>query len=243
MRILLAGATGALGGRLVPQLVSAGHDVIGMTRTPAKAAAIEARGARPVVADALDPDAVARAVADAEPEAIVHQLTALSGPFDVRRFDRTFAATNRLRTTGTDHLVAAGRAVGVRRFVAQSFAGWPYGRTGGPVKSEEDPLETEPVNAMRQTLEAIQHLERAVTEATWTTGIVLRYGSFYGPGTSFAPGGETIAMLSRRGRVGRPRWARGAARPRRRAARRRRWQGARPRTPAAGAQPRRAHAG
>ena len=198
MRILLAGATGALGGRLVPQLVGAGHDVIGMTRAPAKAAAIEALGARPVVADALDPDAVARAVADAEPEAIVHQLTALSGPFDLRRFDRTFAATNRLRTTGTDHLLAAGRAVGVRRFVAQSFAGWPYRRTGGPVKSEEDPLETEPVNAMRQTLEAILHVEHAVTEATWTTGIVLRYGSFYGPGTSFAPGGETIAMLRRR---------------------------------------------
>ena len=198
MRILLAGATGALGSRLVPRLVDAGHDVVGVTRTPAKIAAIEALGARPVVADALDPDAVARAVAEAEPDAIVHQLTALSGPFDLRHFDRTFEATNRLRTAGTDHLLAAGRAVGVRRFVAQSFAGWPYGRSGGAVKTEEDPLDTEPVDAMRQTLEAIRHLERAVTGATWTTGIVLRYGSFYGPGTSFAPGGETVEMLRRR---------------------------------------------
>jgi nucleoside-diphosphate-sugar epimerase len=198
MRIMVAGATGALGRRLIPRLVGAGHEVVGMTRTPAKAASLEALGARPVVADALDPDAVARAVADAEPEAVVHQLTALSGGFDLRRFGRTFAETNRLRTVGTDHLLAAGRAVGVRRFVAQSFAGWPYARTDGAVKSEDDPLDTQPLDEMRETVEAIRHLERAVTEATWTTGIVLRYGNFYGPGTSLALDGETGEMLRRR---------------------------------------------
>ncbi len=179
------------------QLHSVGklHDLDACT---AKGGALEALGARAVVADALDPDAVARAVADAEPEVIVHQLTALSGGFDLRRFDRTFAATNRLRTEGTDHLLAAGRAIGVRRFVAQSFAGWPYARTGGAIKSEQDPLDSEPVDAMRQTVDAIRHLERAVTEASWTTGIVLRYGTFYGPGTSLAADGESIALLRRR---------------------------------------------
>ena len=124
MRVFVAGATGALGRQLVPQLVARGHDVTGMTHSDSKRDLVRSLGARPVVADALDPDAVARAVAEAEPEVIVHQLTALSGPFDLRHFDRTFAVTNRLRTEGTDHLLAAGRAVGARRFVAQSFAGW-----------------------------------------------------------------------------------------------------------------------
>jgi nucleoside-diphosphate-sugar epimerase len=127
---------------------------------------------------------------------IVHQLTALSGSLDIRHFDRSFALTNRLRTEGTDHLLAAGRAVGVRRFVAQSYAGWPFARTGGPVKTEDDPLDPAPVNAMRETFDAIRHVEDAVTGATWTEGIVLRYGGFYGPGTSLGPdGGETVDQL------------------------------------------------
>jgi nucleoside-diphosphate-sugar epimerase len=200
MKIFVAGATGALGRVLVPQLVGSGHEVVGMTRTPSKQDLIRSLGARPVVANALDPDAVARAVAEAEPEAIVHQLTALSGSIDLRHMERDFAETNRLRTEGTDHLLAAGHAVGVRRFVAQSFAGWPSSRTGGPVKDESDPLDPTPPAALRTTLEAIRHLEAAVTGAAWTEGVVLRYGGFYGPGTSFSEGpeGEHLALIRKR---------------------------------------------
>src|SRR3954447_26766597 len=198
MKVLVAGATGALGKQLVPRLVANGHDVTGTTRSNAKRLMLRDLGARPVVLDGLDPDSVARGVAEAEPDVIVHQLTALSGALDLRHFDRTFAATNRLRTVGTDHLLAAGRALGVRRFVAQSFAGWPFARSGGPVKSEDDPLDPEPVAAMRDTLDAIRHLERAVMGADWTEGIVLRYGGFYGPGTSFDRDGESVEMIRRR---------------------------------------------
>ena len=184
MKVFVAGATGALGTQLVPQLVAKGHEVVGMTRTPSKQQALRALGARPVVADALDPEAVARAVAEAEPEVVVHQLTALSGPLDMRHIDRYFATTNRLRTEGTDHLLAAARAVGARRFVAQSYAGWPFARTGGPVKAETDPLDPDPPEALRAALDAIRHLEQAVTGIGWADGLVLRYGGFYGPGTS-----------------------------------------------------------
>jgi 2-alkyl-3-oxoalkanoate reductase len=184
MRIFVAGATGALGRQLVPQLVANGHEVVAMTRTESKQDELRGMGAKPVVADALDPDAVAQAVAQAEPEVIVHQLTALSGSFDMRKIDQFFAATNQLRTEGTDHLLAAGRAAGARRFVAQSYAGWPFARTGGPVKSETDPLDPAPPHAMREVLDAIRHVEDAVTGAEWVEGIVLRYGGFYGPGTS-----------------------------------------------------------
>ena len=187
MKVFVAGATGALGQQLVPQLVAErargrGHDAA----SPEKQDLVRSLGARPAVADALDPEAVAQAVAEAEPEVIVHQLTALSGSLDLRKFERDFALTNRLRTEGTDHLLAAGRAVEVQRFVAQSFAGWPFARTGGPVKTEDDPLDPAPPDAMRATLEAIRHLEEAVTGAGWTEGIVLRYGGFYGPGTRSA---------------------------------------------------------
>src|ERR671918_420630 len=172
MKIFVAGATGALGRVLVPQLVARGHDVVGLTRTSSKQDLIRSLGARPAVADALDPDAVARAVAEAEPDVIVHQLTALSESIDLRHFERDFAQTNRLRTEGTDHLLAAGRAVGVERFVAQSYAGWPFPRTGGPVKAETDPLDPSPPAALRTSHDAIRHLERAVTGAGWTEGIV-----------------------------------------------------------------------
>ena len=197
MKIFVAGATGALGTHLVPQLVANGHDVVGMTRSESKQDLIRSLGATPAVADALDPDAVAIAVAQAAPEAIVHELTALSGSLDLRHFDRTFALTNRLRTEGTDHLLAAGRAVGVDRFVAQSYAGWPFARTGGQVKSESDPLDPTPPAAMRTTLDAIRHLEDAVTGASWTEGIVLRYGGFYGPGTSLSlkPEGDQVPLI------------------------------------------------
>jgi nucleoside-diphosphate-sugar epimerase len=199
MKVLVAGATGALGRPLVRQLAERGHEVFGTTRSESKADLIRSLGAKPVVADALDPEAVARAVAQSAPEVIVHQATALSGSVDVRHFERSLALTNRLRTEGTDHLLAAGRAVGIERFVAQSFAGWPFARSGGPVKSEGDPLDPAPPQAMRAALEAIRHLERAVPAAGWTTGIVLRYGGFYGPGTTLAPDGEHIELIRKRG--------------------------------------------
>src|SRR5687767_6246679 len=184
MKVFVAGATGVLGRGLVPQLVARGHEVVGMTRSASKQGLVRSLGARPVVADALDPDAVAQAVAAAEPEVVVHQLTALSGEFDMRHIDRFFATTNRLRTEGTDHLLAAARAVGARRFVAQSFGGWPYARVGGPVKSESDPLDPDPPARIRPILDAIRHLEDAVGSAAPIEGIVLRYGGFYGPGTN-----------------------------------------------------------
>ena len=200
MKVFVAGATGALGRQLVSMLAANGHEVTGLTRSPAKQDLLRSLGARPVVADALDPDAVARSVAEAEPEVIVHQLTALAGSLDMRHVERDFAATNRLRTEGTDHLLAAGHAMGIRRFVAQSYAGWPFARTGGPVKSEADPLDPTPPAALRSTLDAIRHVEDAVTAAGWTEGVVLRYGGFYGPGTSIAlkPDGEHVELLRKR---------------------------------------------
>jgi nucleoside-diphosphate-sugar epimerase len=198
MKVLVAGASGAMGKQLLPRLVATGHEVVGMTRSAGKAEAVRALGATPIVADALDPEQVAQAVAGAEPEAIIHELTALSGSLGMRNFDRDFAPTNRLRTEATDHLLSAARAAGVRRFLAQSYTGWPYARSGGPVKDEEDPLDPAPAAAMRQTLAAIRHLEDAVTGAEWTVGIVLRYGGFYGPGTSRAAAGEHAEMIRRR---------------------------------------------
>jgi nucleoside-diphosphate-sugar epimerase len=199
MKVFVAGATGALGQQLVPQLVAHGHEVVGMTSKPEKQDVVRGLGARPVVADALDPDAIAEAVANAEPDVIVHELTALSGPLDMRDFDGTFALTNRLRTEATDHLLAAGRAVGVKRFVAQSYAGWPFARTGGSVKTEDDPLDPTPAERMRSTHAAIRYLEEAVTGATWTEGVVLRYGGFYGPGTNFSvPDGDMVELIRKR---------------------------------------------
>jgi nucleoside-diphosphate-sugar epimerase len=195
MKVFVAGATGALGTQLLPQLAANGHEVTGTTRSAAKADDIRRLGATPAVMDALDPDAVARAVGEADPEVIVHELTALSGSLDLKHFDRTFALTNRLRTEGTDHLLAAGRAAGIRRFVIQSYAGWPFARVGGPVKTEEDPLDPSPPKAVRETIAAIRYLEEAVTGASWTEGVVLRYGGFYGPGTSFWPGGEQYEAI------------------------------------------------
>src|SRR3712207_4342733 len=196
MRVFVAGATGAIGKQLVPRLVEAGHEVHGMTRSGSKRAMLRELGAVPVVADALDPDQVAEAVGGARPDVIVHQLTAI-GEVDPRHFDRGFALTNRLRTEGTDHLLSAGQAVGVRRFVAQSNI-IAYARTGGPVKSEEDPVDPTPAREMRAMVAAIRHLEEAVLDARWTEGIVLRYGHFYGPGTSIAPGTEQVEMIRKR---------------------------------------------
>ena len=195
MRVLVAGATGAIGRQLVPRLVAAGHEVHGMTRSESKQVMLDEMGAVPVVADALDPDQVAEAVGKARPEVIVHQLTAI-GPINPRHMDRDFALTNRLRTEGTDYLLSAGQAVGVRRFVAQSNgAFFLYGRTGGPVKSEEDPVDPTPPRSVRRLIAAIRHLEQGVLDARWTEGIVLRYGAFYGPGTSLAPAAEQFELV------------------------------------------------
>jgi nucleoside-diphosphate-sugar epimerase len=176
-----------------------------MTRSASKQDLVRSLGARPVVADALDRDAVAQAVASAEPEVIVHELTALSGPVslrDARRPDRSFAATmtNRLRTEGTDHLLAAGRAVGARRFVAQSFGAFRYARTGGPVATEADPLDPNPPAALRRLQEGWLSGERAVTSIEWGEGLALRYGGFYGPGTgiSLAADAQMAAPIRKR---------------------------------------------
>ena len=206
MRVFVAGASGALGRQLVPQLVAAGHRVIGMTRSPAKTEMIRALGARPVVADALDADSVAGAVAATEPEVIVHQLTALTGEpglKDMRDPDRFVAPTNRLRTEGTDNLLAAGRAVGIRRFIAQSIVAiGTYARTGGPVKTEDDPPDHDLPAKGRSGVDALRHLEDAVTGIGWADGIALRYGGFYGPGTGISADPEALlAKQIRKGRL------------------------------------------
>ncbi|HXE46016.1 MAG TPA: NAD(P)-dependent oxidoreductase [Conexibacter sp.] len=188
MHVFIAGASGAIGRSLIPLLTSNGHTVTGTTRSAARADALRALGAEPVVLDGLDRDAVLAAVATARPDAIVHQMTSLASAFsDVRHVERSFAQTNRLRSEGTDLLLEAARATGVERVIAQSFTSWPYARVGGPVKTEEDPLDDDPPAELRTTLAAIRHLEERVTGAG---GVALRYGGFYGPGTGAAPGGE-----------------------------------------------------
>jgi 2-alkyl-3-oxoalkanoate reductase len=183
MHVFVAGATGAVGRPLVPQLIAAGHDVTATTRTRAKAGELRALGVEAVVADGLDEGAMTRAVAQAEPDAIVHQMTALARKPDMRRFDRWFATTNELRTRGTDILLAAARDVGVERFVAQGYTGWTNPTTGSRVKDETDGFISDPPRMQVQTLAAIRHLEDTVPKAA-PHGIVLRYSNLYGPGAS-----------------------------------------------------------
>jgi nucleoside-diphosphate-sugar epimerase len=183
MHVYVAGATGAIGKPLIPRLIRAGHTVTASTRSPAKADRLRALGAEPVVVDGLDGKAVTEAVKAAEPDAIVHEMSALAGTPDLRRFDRWFATTNELRTKGTDILLAAAREVGVVRFVAQSYTGWTNPRTGGPVKTERDGFDPDPAKAQHESITAITYLEQAVPSAG-VQGIVLRYGNFYGPGAS-----------------------------------------------------------
>jgi len=198
MKIFLAGATGAIGTRLLPLLVRAGHAVTGTTQHSDKTRSIHAAGATPVVLNALDSQQVLEAVGRAEPDVIIHQLTAIPANFNLRRFDQEFATTNRLRTEGTDNLLAAARAVGCRRFIAQSYTGWPYARTGSWVKSEDDPLISDAEPAFRESLKAIVHVESAVLGDNTIEGFVLRYGSFYGPGTSLGPGGSVLEGVRKR---------------------------------------------
>jgi nucleoside-diphosphate-sugar epimerase len=198
VRIFIAGGTGVVGRQLIPLLVNRGHRVVATARTAEKAAALEVAGAVATEVDGLDRSAVLRAVIAARPDVVVHQMTALATVTSFKDLDAALTLTNRLRTEGTDHLLAAARAAGARRFVAQSFTGWPNAREGGRVKTEEDPLDPYPAPTMVQTLEAIRTLERAVLGASDLAGVVLRYGAFYGPGTSLAPGGYVVEALRKR---------------------------------------------
>jgi len=197
MRIFVAGASGALGRQLLPRLVDAGHEVAGMMRTEAKIDLVRSMGAAPVVADALNAAQVHAAVVGFEPDVILHELTDLKG-LAMQTFERDFRVTNRLRTEGMDHLLAAGRKAGVGRFVTQSYAGWPFARTGSKIKTEDEPLDPNPAPPMRKAFKAIEYAERATLEAAWTDGIVLRYGSFYGPGTGLDVGGEQLELIRKR---------------------------------------------
>ena len=187
MKIFLAGATGAIGKRLLPMLVNAGHTVTATTQHEGKMMSIHSAGAIPMLVNALNKEDVLAAVEKARPEIITHQLTAIPANLNLRHFDEGFALTNRLRIEGTDYLLAAARAVGARRFIAQSYAGW-YARTGDWIKTEDDPLITSGISDGRKTLDATIYVEKEVIKEKAIEGFVLRYGSFYGPGTSLAPG-------------------------------------------------------
>jgi nucleoside-diphosphate-sugar epimerase len=196
MRVLVAGASGVVGRALIPALVGRGHHVGALARSSASHSVVSALRAEPLAADALDPESISSAFQRFKPEAVVHQLTALRGMTDLRHFETVFAQTNLLRTKGTDILLAAAREVGARRFVAQSYCGWPYARVGGPVKTENDPLDSHPPAALRSTLEALQYLEAAVEKARDVGGISLRYGGLYGP--FLAEPGGMIDLVRRR---------------------------------------------
>jgi 2-alkyl-3-oxoalkanoate reductase len=197
MRVFVAGATGAVGRELVPALISAGHAVAGLTRSPARAEMIKRAGALPIVADVFDAPSIRQAFISFQPEIVIHELTGLSGMSDLVHFDRSFAATNRLRTEGTDLLLLAARETGVSRFIAQSFCGWPYERSGGVIKSESEALDPDPPAEQRRSLEAIEHLERTVTSRA-PEGIVLRYGTLYGVDTGMLDPGAVDLIRRRR---------------------------------------------
>jgi nucleoside-diphosphate-sugar epimerase len=191
MRVFVTGASGAIGTRLVPQLIDAGHEVIGTHNSPTSAELLRTLGAKPVMLDLLDARAVREAVREARPDAIVHEATALANVKFSRNMDKVTAKTSELRTKGTDVLLAAAREAGVRRFVAQSVAAFSrYAREGGPVKTEDDPLDATPPKNFHQSAAAMAYLEQAVTDFG---GIALRYGAFYG-----APNDGTIEPVRKR---------------------------------------------
>lgn len=198
MKVFVAGANGAIGKPLVSQLVAGGYDVIAMTRSPQYVTALRAAGAEPVVADVFDRDTLIEAVKRTEPEVVIHELTALAAMKNFNKFDDEFAMTNRLRTEGTDNLLAAAQAAGARRFIAQSFGNWNYARSGKNPKTEEDPLDPTPPRNQTQSLQAIRYVENTVVNANRIQGIALRYGNLYGPGTGFAINGNIAASVRKR---------------------------------------------
>jgi nucleoside-diphosphate-sugar epimerase len=197
-KVFLAGASGSVGKRMIPRLVQHGYEVTAMVRSADKAATVHALGARSVVADALNRDQVIRAVVQTRPDVVIHQLTALSSLKNFKKFDDEFALTNRLRTESVDYLLAGAQEAGSSHFLAQSYAGWTYGRTGG-LKTEESPFDVEPLTNQRKSLEAIRYLEDATVNAKGITGIAFRYANFYGPGTGFDERtGNIVEMLRKR---------------------------------------------
>lgn len=198
MKVFVAGGSGAVGERLLPVLIAAGYEVVAMTRSPSKQERLRALGATPAVADGLDRAAVIEAVTASAPEVVIHQMTGLAGAKSFRKFDDEFALTNRLRTEGTDHLIEAARATGARRFIAQSYGNWNYERSGEEPKRESDCFDPEPPRNQRRSLEAIRQLEQKVTRAEGLEGVVLRYGNFYGPGSSIARDGEIAELVRKR---------------------------------------------
>jgi len=198
MDILVAGASGAIGRRLVPLLVASGHRVVATTRTPAKLNGLRAEGVEPMLMDGLNRDSVLRAISAAQPDAIVHQMTSLPPLLNLKKFDDEFIVTNRLRSEGTSHLLTAAAMCGTRRLVSQSYTGWPNERQGGRVKTEADPLDDDPPPAMAGTLEAIRVLEQLTVNTPGVTGLALRYGSLYGPGTAIASDGAMVELIRHR---------------------------------------------
>jgi nucleoside-diphosphate-sugar epimerase len=196
MRIFVAGATGVIGRRLVPALRAAGHEVVGMTRSEQRAEGLRAQSTEAVVCDAFDADAVERAVVGSRPDVVVNELTDIPKELDPRKMEEQFATNDRLRIEGTRNLLRGARAAGARRVVSQSIA-FAYA-PGDGLRSEEDPLLADPPPAWKRTVEAVDALERQTLGADGIEGIVLRYGWFYGPGTSYAPDGSTAAMVRKR---------------------------------------------
>jgi nucleoside-diphosphate-sugar epimerase len=197
MKVFVAGGTGVVGRPLVSRLVAAGHEVVATTRSARGAETLQAMGAEPTIVDGLDQQAVVEAVGRTGPEAVIHEMTAIGPKMDLRHFDRWFAATNQLRTRGTDNLIRAAREAGTRRLIVQGYTGWNNERRGSWVKTEDDPRDSDPVPATRESSAAIRYLEETVPAAEGLEGLVLRYGYLYGPRTSVT---NDIAELVRRRR-------------------------------------------
>ena len=197
MKVFVAGGTGAIGRKLVPQLVAAGHEVVATTRSSKGAEDIHGMGGKPEIVDGLNEQGMVDAVTRAQPEVVVHQMTALAGDPDLRHFDRWFATTNKLRTIGTDYLIRAAREAGARRVIVQSYTGWPNIRDGSPVKTEEDPLDPDPPKWQRESLAAIRHIESTVPAAEGLEGVVLRYGNLYATGTGMLSD-ELLELIRKR---------------------------------------------
>lgn len=198
MKVFVTGGTGAIGRFLLPLLLENNHEVTALTRSVVKATRLEDSGVTAVIADPLDKQKLNAAVRRAEPDVIIHQLTALTGVGNFRKLDQEFALTNCFRTEVTDTLLAAARSIGTRRFIAQSFCGWTYAKKGGPVKTEEDPLDPKPPESFTKTLASIRYLEETIRKTTFLEAFALRYGWFYGPGTAIGKGGTVVEMVRKR---------------------------------------------